>query len=562
MLMSMKTRLAGMVLASLCAAAAQSTARVRQHPAPAASDAAAGAASAGPAGKLRHIVVIFQENISFDHYFATYPKAKNAAGEPEFRALPGTPRVDGLSGKLLTANPNFLNKENGKGAVNPFRLDRSQAATADQDHGYTAEQRAFDGGRMDLFPKYTGAPNRVLLPEKDSPLNTKGLTMGYFDGNTVTALWNYAQHYAMSDRTFGTMFGPSAVGALNLVSGQTNGIVQAINGREGVVDGGAGTLSDIADPQPVGDVCSNPAGTQIAMGGRNIGNLLNDAGVSWGWFSGGFDLQTVNPDGTTHCLRSSHSAVTGRIERDYEPHYEAFQYYASTANPRHLRPASVAMIGKAGDRANHQYDVNDFYAAIRAGNFPAVSFLKAPKYENGHAGNSDPVDEQRFLVQVINFLERQPDWNRTAVIVAYDDSDGWYDHVAGPIVNGSSGSSDAYSAPGRCGSGIPRLPGIDPHNRHAEARCGYGPRLPLLVISPWAKPNYVSSATTDQTSILRLIEDTFLHGQRIGQGSYDALSGSLDPMFDFSHAGPQNTKRLRLNPSTGEIESGTAAAKR
>src|SRR6185312_3783192 len=181
-----------------------------------------------PAGKLKHIVVIFQENVSFDHYFGTYPNALNPPGEPRFVALPDTPEVAGLRGDLLTRNGNATNAENGGNAANPFRLDRSQAATADQHHDYRAEQLAFDHGKMDLFPRYTGRsgppPDRAPGEAGDPPLNNQGLVMGYYDGNTVTALWNYAQHYAMSDHSFGTTFGPSTVGAINLVSGQTNGV--------------------------------------------------------------------------------------------------------------------------------------------------------------------------------------------------------------------------------------------------------------------------------------------------------------------------------------------------
>src|SRR6185312_6921653 len=176
-----------------------------------------------------------------------------------------------------------------------------------------------------------------------------------------------------------------------------------------------------------------------------------------------------------------HSAITTQTRRDYVPHHEPFQFYASTGNPQHLRPTSVGMIGKA-DAANHQYDVDDFFAAVSAGNFPAVSFIKAPAFANGHAGNSDPLDEQTFLVHMLNFLQRQPAWRNTAVIITYDDSDGWYDHVVSPIVNPSSGSSDALTASGACGNGTPVLTGVSADNPHAEGRCGYGPRLPLLII--------------------------------------------------------------------------------
>ncbi|MGH9486629.1 MAG: phospholipase C [Terriglobales bacterium] len=510
----------------------------------------------GPAGRLRHIVVIFQENVSFDHYFATYPHALNPPGEPPFHARPGTPQVNGLSGALLTRNPNFTNPKNGANAANPFRLDRSQAATADQNHGYRAEQLAFDHGKMDLFPTYTGRrgppPGRHPPAGLKPPLTTQGLVMGYFDGNTVTALWNYAQHYALSDAFFDTTFGPSTLGALNLASGQTNGVVQTVNGRRGMINGGHGSLTDLSDSDPLGDACSNPARTQFRMGGQNIGDLLTAARVTWGWFQGGFDLQTVNPDGSTGCRRRHYSTIVRRFIRDYVPHHDPFQYYGATANPRHLRPTSVAMIGHNGGRANHNYDIEDFFTAVRAGNFPQVSLLKAPQYENAHAGNSDPLDGQHFVVRVINFLEQQKQWDSTAVIIAWDDSDGWYDHVASPQVNGSSGPEDALTSPGVCGSGKPRLAGIAAGNAAAEGRCGYGPRLPLLVISPWARPNFVARNVTDQTSILRLIEDTFLRGERIGGGSYDAISGSLDPLFNFSGTQPRDTRLLLLDPITGE----------
>jgi len=96
------------------------------------------------------------------------------------------------------------------------------------------------------------------------------------------------------------------------------------------------------------------------------------------------------------------------------------------------------MIGKTADQANHQYDLSDFWNATAAGNMPSVSFLKASRYQDGHANYSDPIDEQTFLVNTINKLQDRPEWNSTAVIIAYDDSDGWYDHVMPPIVRQSN----------------------------------------------------------------------------------------------------------------------------
>lgn len=502
---------------------------------------------------IRHVVVIFQENISFDHYFGTYPHALNPEGEPAFTPLPNTPAVDGYTQELLTQNPNFLNPENGTGRTNPFRLKRSQAATADQDHSYGPEQKAFHGGKMDLFPKSVGYPDGPRVPgEKTGPVSTSGLTMGYFDGNTVTAYWNYAQHFAMSDNHFDVIFGPSTPGAINLVSGQTNGVVNDQNAEGGMLPDGNGGFTLIADPQPSGDVCSSTSDALVHMTGRNIGDMMNQKNVTWGFFQGGFDLTVVNANGSTGCRRSSRSPWAQMLKRDYLPHHEPFQYYKSTANPRHIRPTSAAVVGTDHDGgANHQYDVHDFFDAVAAGNFPTVSILKAPAYQDGHSGYSSPLDEQQFVVQIVNFLQKQKDWKNTLVIVAYDDSDGWYDHRMAKTTNGSQTSTDALDGAGMCGDGSTALPGVNPETKHAQGRCGPGPRLPILLISPWAKANYVDHTYTDQTSIMRLIEDLYLGKERLGGGSFDAQSGSLFGMLNLNKKQPSNTKLLLLDPDTG-----------
>jgi phospholipase C len=503
---------------------------------------------------VKHIVIIFQENVSFDHYFATYPFAANSEGEPQFHAKPSTPTVNNLLGALLTVNPN-LNPENGTAATNPFRLDRSQAATNDQDHNYTPEQQALDGGAMDLFPKFTGTAG---APPSGPPsiVDTTGLVMGYYDGNTVTALWNYAQNFAMNDNSFGTTFGPSTPGAVNLISGQTNGVINNLRGTGALVSDGNGGLSDISDADPNGDVCSTSTGEVFSMSGKNIGDLLNAAGVSWGFFEGGFDLTVTNANGSTGCARSTTSLITNVKKADYIPHHQPFQYYASTANLMHTRPASIAEIGHNGP-ANHQYDTHDFFDAVSAGNFPSVVFLKAPGFQDGHAGYSDPLDEQTFIVNTINFLEKTKEWKNTVVAILWDDSDGWYDHQMGPIVNPSSSAADALNAPGMCGNGVNALPGVNPATTHAQGRCGYGPRLPFLVVSPFARRNFVDHTVTDQSTPIRFIEDNWLQGQRIGQGSYDGLANSLVQMLDFDmHSdGDKDADDgyLFLDPDTGLV---------
>jgi phospholipase C len=489
------------------------------------------ALAASPATPIQHVVVIFQENVSFDHYFGTYPHAANNNPlDPQFTAAPNTPSVNGLTGALLTNNPN---------GINPFRLTRAQAATCDQDHGYTDEQTAFDFGLMDNFlalvPSEFCTNNDVVLPDE---------IMGYFDGNTVTALWNYAQHFALNDNMFGTTFGPSTPGALNLVTGNTFGANSGLNttphNQSGAADIAGGSAID--DGQPSDDICSSRDTIFYTSSSKNIGDLLNAAGLTWGWFAGGFDLTITNPNGTTGCARTTTSAITGVTKVDYIPHHEPFQYFANTRNPSHTRPTSVSTIGFL-DGANHQYDLHDFFDATNAGHMPAVAFLKAQGFEDGHAQYSDPLDEQTFLVNTITFLEQRPEWSSTAIFITWDDSDGWYDHQMGPIVHQSQTEADSLTGDDFCGANTPA--------DGQQGRCGYGPRIPLMVISPFAKPNFVDHTLTDQSSIIRFVEDNFGLG-RIGGGSSDAYAGSVANMFDFTLNHGHQTHPLLLDPSTGE----------
>jgi phospholipase C len=559
---------------------------------------------------IKHLVVIFQENISYDHYFGTYPAAKNTDGT-FFKALRSTPPNNNLVTPLdvnhgfrpiigldlINNNPNASatapaapnnTRHNGTDAANPFRLSPSQASTADQGHNEMPEQAAYNNGNMDGFPAWVGTAGTAATGPLPPPaaVATKGLTMGYYDGNTVTAFWNYAQHYAMSDNSYSSQFGPSTPGAINLISGQTNGfahttnvlntattpptLLHATHEAFGDSTSSAGNLTLIGDGDPELDQCSNPAIDQVTMAGRNIGDLLNQQNITWGWFEGGFNLQTVNPNGTTGCARLTVATTAlnpASASTDYIPHHQPFQYYVSTRNPTHLRPHSVASIGFSNipnthtpDPANHQYDSDDFFAALAAGNLPSVSFLKAPAFQDGHAGYSDPLDEQHFIVKTINAVQESKFWASTAVIVLYDDSDGWYDHQMPPIVNSSANTTvDVLNGPGVCNMGLQQgRPvsslkgnlGVSP----AWGRCGYGTRQPLLVVSPFAKHNHVDHTLTDQSSVLKFIEDNWLSGERIQPGgSFDTIAGTIENMFDFDDRHDNDDRKLILDPSTGAI---------
>ena len=250
--------------------------------------------------------------------------------------------------------------------------------------------------------------------------------------------------------------------------------------------------------------------------------------------------------------------VGGNASADYSAHHNPFEYYASTANPDHLAPSSLSEIGYT-DQANHEYDISDFSDALNGtggATLPAVSYLKAAEYQDAHPGYSDPLDEQTFLVNTINSIEKSKYWSSTAIVITYDDSDGWYDHQAPEVI---SGSNDPAVDSSICTS-VPVTVGT------TNDRCGFSQRLPLVVISPYTRENYVSSNLTDTASVVKFIEDNWLGGERI-PGSYDAVSGSLDApggVLDFRarRTSPRSSSTRPPVPSSAAAVAGSATRAR
>src|SRR5258708_1868870 len=445
---------------------------------------------------IKHLVVIFDENISFDHYFGTYPHAANLPGEPAFHASRSTPTVNGLYNSVGASGP--------RGAsIPPTKPGRPPRAPP-----------SAPGGHPCAAPAARPCASTTHRPARPRP----GIN-------------------------------PPTPAASNITAGPP-------------VSAGTGTT--FSDADPTYDVCSylpsadggdggTPAGT-LTIGGNNIGAELTSANVRWGWFEGGFDNAFVPGHGTApttaQICAQNHKNVGGNTVTDYISHHEPFQYWASTANPMHLPPTSVAKIGQT-DQANHQYDIADFWAAANHGNLPAVSYLKAPAYQDGHAGYSDPLDEQAWLAGTINHLESLSTWKSTAIVITYDDSDGWYDHVLAPITTQSQTALDTLTGTGTCGSQLKQVP-MNSASQPEQGRCGLGVRMPFLVISPFAKRNFVDNTLIDQSSVVKFIE--FNWGiPAMGNGAVDATAGSILSMFNFN--GERNSA-LFLNPLTGESRGG------
>ena len=534
---------------------------------------------------IKHIVVIIPENQTFDHYFGTYPHAANVPGEqswigvpaPKFVARKGTPQANTLAANpnLLTNNPN----RNIFGAqANPTRSGPADAVTCDMGHDYEPEQKALNGGKADQFPETTAGKGLACQPDGTT-------VMTYYDGNTVTAMWNYAQYYAMSDNSFSTTYGPTVPGHANLIAGTTHGIIihdpanPANPDTSGFYVNPKDNSVTLVDANLPGYLDDCGPGRTFEFTGKNVGDLLNAKNVTWGYFQGGFLPSTpatldakgnvlqpavcntahqahqMDIDGKTYLVQNPSVNNPGvdihPLARDYSTGVTPFMKFASTRNPHHLRPTSTEMIGKT-DQANHMYDISDFFTSLKAGSLPSVSYVKAPVYQYGHPNSSNPLVEQAFMVQTINAIQQSPFWKETAVVIVWDDSDGWYDHVMPPVLTPSATNLDFLFGPGNCGT---PQPGAE------QARCGLGPRQPLLVISPYAKSNFVDHTLTHQASVLRFIEDNwnlgFIDGPTApptGTGSVDRTANSIVNMFDFK--GKPNTRPLILDAVTGSVVSG------
>jgi phospholipase C len=407
-----------------------------------------GTSGEGLNSPIKHTIVIFQENRSFDNYFGTYPHAEG------FLPLPGTPAVNGI--------PDGAYNSDAKGEkVPPFLLGTDQRKTVDVQHGYEAMISAYNEGLMD---KYV---------EK----NNKTTPMGHYDYRVLSAYWQYAQHFSLADNWYQPVFGPSTPGALYLVAAQSGNAEKPLKGD------------------------SEPAYGRSTKGTRweglrypNIGDRLSEHKVSWAWYQGGY--------------------ATGS---KYTAHHNPFQYFDNY---------------EKGSYKDNVKDYDELEKDIAAGRLPAVVYVKAKSGEDEHAGGNSLVDTgMEFAVDTVNLIMESQYWHNSAIIITYDESGGFWDHVPPPQVD----------------------PGPD-------GLQGLGPRIPTLVISPYAKRNYVSHVQYDTTSVLRFIE------WNCGVESLnnrDANAANILDMFDFAH--PDYTPYIFHGDGGGKPEKsayGAAAAVR
>jgi phospholipase C len=423
---------------------------------------------------LKHIIVLYMENWSFDSLYGMFPGANGLSN-----AANAAPQVD-KTGKAYDTLPAPLNSnklDSNKNPIadsrfptdlanKPFGMDKYVAmtdTTGDMVHRYYQEQYQIDGGKMDKFVAWT---------------NAGGLVMGYWD-TTKLAMYKYAQQYTLGDNFFHAAFGGSFLNHFWLVCACSpvfpNAPADAVaqldaNGvmtKDGYVtpDGfGINTSYSSFSPHPasVKDDHLVPAQTMPTIGDR-----LNDANVSWAWYSGGWN-----------------DALAGKPDPLFQFHHQVFAFFKNYGD------------GTDG-RKQHLKDDKDFFAAVSDGSLPAVSFVKPLGFDNEHPGYATIADGEKYAANLVDAVQKSSIWSDTAIIITYDENGGQWDHVAPPVVD----------------------------------KWGPGTRVPLLVISPYAKKAYIDHTQMDTTSILALIE--YQYGLK-PLGDRDAKVANMLSSFDFS----------------------------
>jgi phospholipase C len=387
--------------------------------------------------KVKHVVVIYMENHSFDNLYGQFEgadglaKAKkenitqlDAAGQP-YAALPPIPR----SSAFPTNLPNTY-----------FNIDQYVAndqVSPDVTHQFYQEQLQINGGKMNRFVQYN---------------NTKGFTMGYYKTSEIP-LYELAKKYTLCDHFFHSAFGGSFLNHQWLIAAASPVFPDAIDSIVAKVDANGKLIKDGAvTPDGYAVNTSNsvnlhPKNARLnrlvpSQTGPTIGDRLSDKGISWAWYSGGWD-----------------GAVAGDAPRSFTYHHQPFAYFSKYAE------------GTPG-RKEHLKDETEFLAAAKKGTLPAVSFVKPIGLENEHPGQSSVKGGENHAVELINAVLNGPNGKDAVIILTYDENGGFWDHIAPPVID----------------------------------KWGPGSRIPALIISPFAKKGFVDHTTYETVSILAFIE--------------------------------------------------------
>jgi phospholipase C len=408
--------------------------------------------------KINHVIVIYQENWSFDGLYGKFsPKDPQQSVEgfssPDFNCE----QMDS-NGQPLTVLPEpdlAIGAPDGRIPANlPIKpydllpyLKSAGKATGDLVHRFYQEQAQIDGGKMDKF---------VAVSDNG------GLVLSYFDGSQLPE-GQLAQQYTLCDHYFHGAFGGSFLNHIYFIAADAPRWPKAPEKLKAETDRNGNMVRDgmitpddyvvnTAQSVNIPHDPSTPADQLVPVQELpTIGDRLTDKQVTWAWYAEGFD-----------------EALAGRADKLYEYHHQPFIYFKKYSDPKD--PSKV-------DRV-HLKDKDDFLFDLIENNLPSVCWIKALGENDEHPGYSDIQEGQEYVANLVKAVQSSPYWKDTVILITYDENGGRWDHVAPPqrMVNGK------------------------------KDWLGPGTRVPLIVISPFAKKGYVDSTVYDSTSILKFIE--------------------------------------------------------
>lgn len=398
--------------------------------------------------RINHIVIIYLENRSFDNLYGLFPGANgigsagvatqvDRAGEPYVKLPPV------LNTNLKPVGPDTRFPADLPNQ--PFRTEQFaniEQVTGDAWHRFYQEQLQIDDGKMDKFIAWSDAGS---------------LVMSYYDGSRLP-LWDYAKNYVLMDNFFHAAFGGSflnhfylACACAPVYKGGPKDLIAEIDPQGALVKDGAitpdGFIVNTMQPVngPHAKSITDPTFLAPLQDMPNIGDRLSAAGVTWTWYSGGWD-----------------DAVAGKPDPEFQFHHQVFAFFKGTA------------LGTSGAKS-HLKDETDLIAGIHSSDLPQVVFFKPLGEDNEHPGYTNITSGEHHTRDLIRMFEKSNLWKDSLIIITYDENGGLWDHVAPPKVD----------------------------------RWGPGTRVPTLVIGPFAKKGFVDHTQYDTTSILKLIETRF-----------------------------------------------------
>lgn len=438
---------------------------------------------------IKHIVVLYEENRSFDNLYGRFPGANGIPAAPARQVdANGMPLAKLPPVCLKAARPAGVDPKTGGQACEQldarFPLELANAPfdagkyvgldqmTPDLVHRFYQEQMQIDGGRMDKFASISDAG---------------GLTMGTFDGSSLK-LWALAKEFTVADNFFHAAFGGSFLNHQWLACACTptfpnapkEMVAEVASDGTMIKDGTVtpdfhvvNTAFSTAEPRPqnVPAAALVPPQTQPTIGDR-----LSDAKISWAWYGAGYA-----------------DAMAGRPDKLFQFHHQPYVYFARYA------------VGTP-DRAEHLKDGADFEAAIDAGTLPAVSFYKPIGAENQHPGYANIVAGDAKAAEIVARIRKNKAlWASTLIVITHDENGGTWDHVAPPVID----------------------------------KWGPGTRIPAFVIGPFAKRHFVDHTQYDTTSILKLIETRFGLAPLT---SRDAAANDMTAALEFPAVRPKYSR--------------------